>query len=86
MGGDISAGRTAEVPTDDELLQAARRGDAAALAGSMCRDVLTLFSKHVEGDIDPSVCATMEAHLAECNHCRDACSIRAAIQTFLNQR
>ena len=41
--------------------------------GSMCPDVLTLFSKHLEGEIDPSVCATMEAHLAHCSHCRNAC-------------
>jgi RNA polymerase sigma-70 factor (ECF subfamily) len=38
-----------------------------------CPDVLTLFSRHLEGDIDPGVCATMEAHLAQCSHCRDAC-------------
>ena len=76
----------------------------------MCPDVLTLFSQHLEGEIDPGVCATMEAHLAQCRHCRGACeslkrtlamcrqlpspevpaslaaSVKAAIQTFLNQR
>jgi RNA polymerase sigma-70 factor (ECF subfamily) len=41
--------------------------------GAMCRDVLTLFSQRLEGEIDPSVCATMEAHLAQCGHCRHAC-------------
>jgi RNA polymerase sigma-70 factor (ECF subfamily) len=41
--------------------------------GTMCPDVLTLFSQHLEGDLDPSVCATMEAHLAQCRHCRDSC-------------
>lgn len=40
---------------------------------AMCPDVLALFSQHLEGDIDPSVCATMEAHLAQCSHCRHAC-------------
>jgi RNA polymerase sigma-70 factor (ECF subfamily) len=39
----------------------------------MCPDVLTLFSQHLEGDIDPSVCATMEAHLAQCGRCRGTC-------------
>jgi RNA polymerase sigma-70 factor (ECF subfamily) len=38
-----------------------------------CPDVLTLFSQHLEGEIDPSVCATMERHLAQCHHCSDAC-------------
>jgi RNA polymerase sigma-70 factor (ECF subfamily) len=40
---------------------------------SMCPDVLMLFSQHLEGDITPSVCATMEAHLAECSRCRSTC-------------
>jgi RNA polymerase sigma-70 factor (ECF subfamily) len=40
---------------------------------SMCPDVLTLFSQHLEGEIDPGVCAAMEAHLAQCSHCRGAC-------------
>ena len=39
----------------------------------MCPDVLTLFSQHLDGEIDPGVCATMEAHLAQCRHCRDTC-------------
>ena len=40
---------------------------------SSCPDVMTLFSQHLEGDLDPRVCATMEAHLAQCRHCRGTC-------------
>ncbi|HXW08372.1 MAG TPA: sigma-70 family RNA polymerase sigma factor [Vicinamibacterales bacterium] len=40
---------------------------------SMCPDVLMLFSQHLEGEIDPGVCATMEAHLARCGRCRGTC-------------
>jgi RNA polymerase sigma-70 factor (ECF subfamily) len=40
---------------------------------SMCPDVLMLFSQHLEGDIDPTLCATMEAHLARCSRCRGTC-------------
>jgi RNA polymerase sigma-70 factor (ECF subfamily) len=40
---------------------------------SMCPDVLTLFSQHLEGEIEPGVCAAMEAHLAQCHRCRGAC-------------
>jgi RNA polymerase sigma-70 factor (ECF subfamily) len=40
---------------------------------STCPDVLTLFSRHLEGELDPGVCATMEAHLAECARCRGTC-------------
>ena len=39
----------------------------------MCPDVLMLFSQHLEGDIDPAVCAAMEAHLAQCPRCRGTC-------------
>jgi RNA polymerase sigma-70 factor (ECF subfamily) len=39
----------------------------------MCPDVLTLFSQHLEGDINPRVCAAMEAHLARCGRCRSTC-------------
>jgi RNA polymerase sigma-70 factor (ECF subfamily) len=38
-----------------------------------CPDVLTLFSKYLEGDLDPGVCATMEAHVSQCNHCGQVC-------------
>jgi RNA polymerase sigma-70 factor (ECF subfamily) len=38
-----------------------------------CPDVLTLFSRHLENEIDPELCKTMELHLAECGGCRDDC-------------
>jgi len=38
-----------------------------------CPDVLRLLSQHLEGEIDPDVCASIEAHLTQCSHCRDAC-------------
>ena len=41
--------------------------------GTNCPDVLKLFSRHLEDDLDPATCATMEAHLSECRHCRNAC-------------
>lgn len=40
---------------------------------SMCPDVLALFSQHLEGDLNPDVCASMEAHLARCGRCRGTC-------------
>ena len=41
--------------------------------GPTCPDVLTLFSQHLEGEIDPAVCATLEAHLAQCPQCHGLC-------------
>jgi RNA polymerase sigma-70 factor (ECF subfamily) len=59
----------ARVAIREELAPALGRPPIAPL----CPDVRMLFSQHLEGEIDPSVCATMEAHLAQCHHCRDAC-------------
>jgi RNA polymerase sigma-70 factor (ECF subfamily) len=50
-----------------------RTAETAPSQGGMCPDVVTLFSRHLEGEIDPRACATLEAHLAQCPHCRHAC-------------
>jgi hypothetical protein len=63
----------ARVAIREDLAPALGRPAIAPLRGARCPDVLTLFSQHLEGEIDPGVCATMEAHLAHCHHCRDAC-------------
>lgn len=47
---------------------------------SSCPDVLTLLSKHLEGEISAEVCATMERHLGGCPRCRGACdSLKATL-------
>lgn len=38
-----------------------------------CPDVEALFSRNLEGELAPAVCARMERHLAGCPHCRGAC-------------
>jgi len=38
-----------------------------------CRDVLTLFTRHLEGDLDREACAEMEAHVDQCPQCRGTC-------------
>ncbi|MBI2187848.1 MAG: sigma-70 family RNA polymerase sigma factor [Acidobacteria bacterium] len=43
-------------------------------AGTRCPDVLALFSRYLEGEIAPEVCAEMEVHLEGCAPCRDACT------------
>ena len=63
----------ARVAVRQELAPVLGRPEIVSPRGRICPDVLTLFSRHLEGDIDPSVCATMEAHLAQCSHCRNAC-------------
>jgi RNA polymerase sigma-70 factor (ECF subfamily) len=38
-----------------------------------CPHILSLFSRYLEQDIGPDVCATMELHLQHCPKCRAAC-------------
>jgi RNA polymerase sigma-70 factor, ECF subfamily len=45
----------------------------AASQRARCPDVLRLFSRHLEGEIAPEVCAEMEAHLERCGDCHGAC-------------
>jgi RNA polymerase sigma-70 factor, ECF subfamily len=46
-----------------------------------CPDVVKLFSRHLEGEIDPDACAEMERHVASCRRCRAACeSLRETLR------
>jgi RNA polymerase sigma-70 factor (ECF subfamily) len=46
-----------------------------------CPDIVTLFSRHLEDDIDPGVCGRMERHLAACPRCEAACdSLREVLR------
>ncbi|HEY1303830.1 MAG TPA: sigma-70 family RNA polymerase sigma factor [Vicinamibacterales bacterium] len=54
--------------------------------GPQCPDVLTLFSQHLEGEIDQTVCAKMEAHLAQCDQCRGACDTLKRTLTVCSQQ
>jgi RNA polymerase sigma-70 factor (ECF subfamily) len=40
---------------------------------STCADVVSLFSRHLEGEIDGATCADMEHHLTACAHCKASC-------------
>ena len=47
---------------------------------SGCPDIVALFSAHLEGDIDSSVCIEMEHHLDGCPGCRARCDgLRAVL-------
>jgi RNA polymerase sigma-70 factor (ECF subfamily) len=38
-----------------------------------CPSIELLVSRHLEGELSPDVCATMEAHLDGCSSCKDRC-------------
>lgn len=35
-----------------------------------CKDYLSRISDYVDGDLSPELCATLEAHMMECENCR----------------
>jgi RNA polymerase sigma-70 factor (ECF subfamily) len=39
-----------------------------------CPDIVGLFSRHLEGEIDASTCAEIERHLAACPRCEASCA------------
>ena len=45
----------------------------APVVSGPCPKIPELFSRHLEGDISPSVCADMERHLETCPRCQGAC-------------
>lgn len=47
---------------------------------SSCPDIMTLWSRKLEGDLDALDCAEMEKHLLQCPACNSACS---ALKTAL---
>ena len=54
--------------------------DGSTPRDRQCPDILDVFSRHLEGDIDPAACAEMEAHLARCGRCRGNCeSLKRAL-------
>lgn len=61
----------ARVALRDRLAPALGLPAAEPAAG--CPDVLTLWSRHREGEITADLCARMEAHLAQCPRCASAC-------------
>ena len=57
----------------------------AALAGPGCQDVVAIFSRRLEGEIDPGACAELEEHLQTCVSCRGRCdSLRATLTLCRN--
>jgi RNA polymerase sigma-70 factor (ECF subfamily) len=52
-----------------------------AEAADACPDVIDLYSRYVEGDIDATTCAAMEEHLGGCARCRARCdSLKEALR------
>ena len=48
-------------------------GDVAPPREPGCPDVLTAFSRQLEGDLEPRLCAELQAHVEGCVACRATC-------------
>lgn len=57
-----------------EALDAASPPRGKTPEAGPCPDLVTAFSTKLEGELEASDCAAMEAHLAECVRCAEACS------------
>ena len=45
-----------------------------------CPDIRQVFSEHLEGDLSPDICSTMEAHVSTCSICSSECDgLKAAL-------
>lgn len=64
-----------------ELLEK-RLGEAPVARRPDCPDVLTAFSRKLEGDLAPTLCADLERHVDGCAACRGACdALKRALAT-----
>ena len=63
----------ARLAVRDKLAPMLTPAEEAPAAGGSCPDVLSMYSRHMEGDIQPNTCAEMEAHLASCPRCQGRC-------------
>ncbi len=45
-----------------------------------CPNIRKVFSQHLEGDLSPNICSTMEVHVANCPACAVECDgLKAAL-------
>ena len=62
------------------VLVPAAAAAAAAAPGPSCQDVVLMFSRRLEGEVDANACAELEKHLQTCASCRGRCdSLRSTL-------
>lgn len=55
-------------------------GGEAPAPGPQCPDTARMLSRYLEGELNPTVCARLQGHVAECPSCGAACdSLRAVL-------
>jgi len=70
----------ARVTVREQVAPALGVGVGPPSTGPGCRDVVEIFSRRMEGEIDGSACAELEGHLQRCPTCRGRCdSLRSTL-------
>jgi RNA polymerase sigma-70 factor (ECF subfamily) len=70
----------ARVAVRERVAPALARGAPEPAQASGCQDVVRMFSRRLEGEIDAGACADLEKHLQTCDACRGRCdSLRATL-------
>ena len=51
--------------------------------GAHCDELLALLNEYIDGGVNPTICKSLEAHLAGCNPCRVVVdNVRGTIQLY----
>jgi RNA polymerase sigma-70 factor (ECF subfamily) len=53
--------------------------ETTATADAGCRQIVPLFSRHLEGEIAPETCRDLERHVASCPRCQEQCDALRAV-------
>ncbi len=70
----------ARVAVRERVAPALSQGAPEPAQASGCQDVVTMFSRRLEGEIDGNACAELEKHLETCGACRGRCdTLRATL-------
>jgi RNA polymerase sigma-70 factor (ECF subfamily) len=70
----------ARVAVRERVAPALSHGAPEPQPSPACRDVVTMLSRKLEGEIDAGACAEMEKHLEGCASCRGRCdSLRSTL-------
>jgi RNA polymerase sigma-70 factor (ECF subfamily) len=65
-----------------EVLRPIVNGGDGVAGVKRCPDIVSMLSKYMEGQLDSSVCARMEAHVRECRSCGEACdALQASLRS-----
>lgn len=55
--------------------------------GATCDELLALLNQYVDGNVVPSVCKDLEAHLSQCNPCQVVVdNVRKTITLYRNDK